>query len=99
MRGPATLALMSLLLVHGGAQPLSPPTTEEQPEGASYPKSFDCGGNAELTQDDSGATLTCDGNMVRVYYTTNNTLADSVSNLRHIFSTLWSRVRMARISI
>merc|ERR1719192_374634 len=67
MRGPATLALMSLLLFHGGAQPLSTPTTEKQPGGmggysSSYPQSFDCGGNAELTQDDSGTTLACDGN-------------------------------------
>ena len=99
MRGPATLTLMSLLLVKGGAQPMSPPNTEEQSGGATYPKSFDCGGNAELIQDDSGATLTCDGNKVRVY-TTTDMLADSVvSNLRHIFSTLWSRVRMARLSI
>ena len=74
MRGFATLALMSLLLVNGGAQTLSPPTTEEQEQ--SYPKSFDCGGNAKLIQDDSGATLTCDGNTVRVY-TTTDTLADS----------------------
>ena len=83
MRGPATLALMSLLLFHGGAQPLSTPTTEKQPGGmggysSSYPQSFDCGGNAELTQDDSGTTLTCDGNKVRLH-TTNNMLADSVS--------------------
>ena len=76
MRGFATLALMSLLLVNGGAQTLSPPTTEEQSGGASYPKSFDCGGNAELIQDDSGATLTCDGNTVRVH-TTTDMLADS----------------------
>merc|ERR1712038_2033073 len=62
MRGLATLALMSLLLIHGGAQPLSPPTTEEQPEGAYYPKTFDCKGGVSVNQDDSGTTLTCDGN-------------------------------------
>merc|ERR1712241_1390237 len=59
MRGPTTLAL---LLIHGGAQPLSPPTTEEQPEGASYPKSFDCGGSAKLRTEGSETTLTCNGN-------------------------------------
>ena len=73
MRGPATLALMSLLLIHGEAQPLSPPTTEEQSEGASYPKTFDCKGGVSVNQDDSGTTLTCDGNTVRVC-TTNDTL-------------------------
>ena len=65
MRGPATLALMSLLLVNVGAQPLSQPTVE-QSEGASYTKSFDCGGSVDVTHDDSGTTLTCgDGNKVR----------------------------------
>ena len=78
MRGLAALALMSLLLVNGGAQPLSPPTTEEQPEGASYPKSFDCGGSAKLRTEGSETTLTCNGNTVRLH-TTNDTLADSVS--------------------
>ena len=77
MRGPAALALMSLLLIHGEAQPLSQPTVE-QSEGASYTKSFDCDGSSQLLKDDSGATLTCDGNKVRLH-TTNNMLADSVS--------------------
>merc|ERR1712001_103938 len=62
MRGLPTLALMSLLLFQGEAQPLSPPTTKEQPEGASYPKTFDCKGGVSVNQDDSGTTLTCDGN-------------------------------------
>ena len=65
MRGPAALALMSLLLIHGEAQPLSQPTVE-QSEGASYTKSFDCDGSSQLLKDDSGHTLTCNGNKVRV---------------------------------
>ena len=88
MRGPTTLALMSLLLIHGGAQPLSPPTTEEQPEGASYPKSFDCGGSAKLRTEGSETTLTCNGNTVRLH-TTNDTLADSVSMCKKVTFTHW----------
>ena len=96
MRGLATLALMSLLLIHGEAQPLSQPTVE-QSEAGSYTKSFDCDGSSQLLKDDSGHTLTCNGNKVRVR-TTNDTLVDTVSNLRHVFSTM-CHVRMARLSI
>merc|ERR1712024_412321 len=53
MRGPAILALMSLLLLNVGAQPLA----------GSYPKTLDCKGGVSVNQDDSGTTLTCgDGN-------------------------------------
>merc|ERR1712024_368326 len=53
MRGPAILALMSLLLLNVGAQPLA----------GSYPKTLDCKGEVSVNQDDSGTTLTCgDGN-------------------------------------
>merc|ERR1712193_48893 len=49
MRGPAILALMSLLLLNGGAQPLA----------GSYPKTIDDCKNANLKTEGSVSTLAC----------------------------------------